>query len=255
MSCHSYIAICILMCCILRIQSRAANSKGSDDLPNITTDPLISDEKNDDLPNITTDPLISDKNNEIEKEDIKRTSFMVSIQRNEYRKFTHLCGGAIISEYFVITTAHCTLKPRQLYAKDISVLAGSPRLFVKNARRFQVKKMKQHPLFVPLEGNDILLLQVEKIPIDNIRFGTIDYRVLSSKGGGLNVHLLGWGRTKGNQAKDLEVLPVKTIENFECFRDYRFKYLTNSEICARGLKGTRGACDVNNVIIMLQANK
>ncbi|XP_060649315.1 chymotrypsin-2 [Drosophila nasuta] len=228
MSYRLFFTTCIFMYYILRIESKVAYDKGSN-----------SSSKSD-----IAKASVNDIDEPLENPRISKYPFMVSIERNDYKKYTHLCGGAILNEHFVITAAHCMLKPRQLYAKDISVLAGSSLLFDKNATRFFVKATKRHPQFVPFRGNDILLLLMEReIPIDNIHFGNIDFRDTTRKSGEIPAHLLGWGQTQLNQTKELEEVPFKTIQDKDCFINYRFRYLTNSEVCAMNTRGPRGACD------------
>lgn len=182
---------------------------------------------------------------EQENKEPKRFPFVVSIQVHEGTKYKHQCGGSILNSQFVVSAAHCTLKPKKLSAKDLFVVAGSSRLYDTNATRLRVKAMKTHPEFRPLAGNDILLLQLAtELPIDNIRFGTIEYHNASRKEGRLGAWLLGWGRTEPEEPKELEMIPFQTIEDEDCFLEYRFKYLTDSEICAINSGGDRGACDV-----------
>lgn len=180
----------------------------------------------------------------MEKQKPKVFPFVVSIQVYTGTKYKHQCGGSILNSQFVVSAAHCTLKPSNLSAKDLYVEAGSNLLFDTNATRIQVKAMKTHPEFRPLGGNDILLLQLsEELRIDDIQFGTIEYHNVSRTEGHLNAWLLGWGHTVPGVSKELEIIPFQTMEDKACFLEYRFKYLTDSEICAYNSGGPRGACD------------
>ncbi|XP_064556489.1 mast cell protease 1A isoform X1 [Drosophila montana] len=226
------LTIFLIMPLFLRTASKGANSKASLEGLSKTAAPNA-------LPNAEFKTLSADAPNPIPY------PFVASIQMVENGKYKHLCGGVILDNEFVLTAAHCNLKPRQLFAKDLLVGAGSNLLFDTKAQRFQVRSIKKHPEFKPLYGHDILLLQLATpIPIDNIRFAAIDFRNSTSrKDGNLNSMLLGWGRTTPNMPKQLEVVPFRTISDEMCFLKYKFKYLTRSEICAVNTDGPRGACD------------
>ncbi|EDV91205.1 GH17321 [Drosophila grimshawi] len=173
-----------------------------------------------------------------------RYPFMVSIQIIENGKYKHLCGGTILNKYFVITAAHCTLLPQQLYAKNLFVIGGSNMLYDRKSIRFRVRELKRHPKFQPFHGNDIMLLQLTSaIPLDNLRFSAIDFRQSYRVDKDLHLILLGWGRTKVQTPKNIEVVHFRTMSNAKCFVNYKFKYLKNGDICANNTKGDRGACD------------
>ncbi|XP_030374719.1 chymotrypsin-2 [Scaptodrosophila lebanonensis] len=176
-------------------------------------------------------------------ENITRYPFVVSLQKQGKEYYKHICGGAIIDEQFVLTSAHCILNPQQLSTTSLSIVAGTNQIYNRSsATRFHIKEIRTHKFFKPLKGNDIALLKVEPtIPIDNKRFSKIDFRNSSRKVAGLESLMLGWGRNIVNVIKDMEVVPFQTIEDEECELKHRFKYLTKSEICALSRK--RGACD------------
>ncbi|EDW81272.1 uncharacterized protein Dwil_GK11974 [Drosophila willistoni] len=109
--------------------------------------------------------------------------------------------------------------------------------------------MTTHPRFKFLKGYDILVIRVSpKFPIDGKRFSIINFKDAKRRSTGLDAVLLGWGRL-GNRPykpKNLESIPFKTIDNRVCLQTYRFKYLTETEICAVHSNpkiGLRGACD------------
>ncbi|BFF89866.1 trypsin-1 [Drosophila madeirensis] len=184
-----------------------------------------------------------------------RFPYIVSIQENTKGYFKHLCGGAIIDVQFVLTAAHCVTKPKPLDTNQLYVVGGSNTLNSENETRFGVIQMKVHPNFKLLHGHDIVLLRVKpKFQFDNSRFGKINYKVIR-RGGGISATFLGWGRMKRGDKKDLDLVPFETINDKVCLQNYKFVFLTKSEICAMHMGATRGACDGDSGGPLVDVNK
>ncbi|XP_017857545.1 PREDICTED: trypsin [Drosophila arizonae] len=181
--------------------------------------------------------------------------FVASLQIKK-GKFMHLCGATILDANFVLTAAHCFLKYPKLKPKNYLVAAGSNRLFNAKTKRFRVSSLRKHPNFKPLKGHDIALLKLATpIPIDNIRFAALDFRDTPRKPSNVNTLLVGWGRTKPGIPKNLETVSFRTIKDDICLVDHRFKFLTDSEICAIHTTGIRGACDGDSGAPLIDVNK
>ncbi|CRL02424.1 CLUMA_CG015168, isoform A [Clunio marinus] len=120
--------------------------------------------------------------------------YQISLQRVSTRwgreQYNHFCGGSILSEYYIITAAHCV---QGQDVSSISVFAGTSDLEdTQNGIRRSITSCLIHPDYRKLNTSDIALCQVKvpfvfgptvgKINIDN------DY-----VNGGINCTLTGWG--------------------------------------------------------------
>uniref|UniRef100_A0A6I8QR46 Peptidase S1 domain-containing protein n=1 Tax=Xenopus tropicalis TaxID=8364 RepID=A0A6I8QR46_XENTR len=80
--------------------------------------------------------------------------WMVSIQSPTGKEFSHLCGGSVLNEIWVLTAAHCF--KLVFGANNLKVLESSVQI-----RR--IKEVVQPKAYNPMtEANDITLLRLDK---------------------------------------------------------------------------------------------
>lgn len=111
----------------------------------------------------------------------------------------HLCGGAILSELWILTVAQCTQGPKSI-PKNVYIVVGSSNL-TSGGLRYNIEKIVNHPQFNwTKRENDISMLKTDRplrilngaiFPIDFPSFKT---NYLIENGIGVtSVILSGWG--------------------------------------------------------------
>ncbi|XP_040896211.1 trypsin-like [Toxotes jaculatrix] len=166
--------------------------------------------------------------------------YMVSVQNNA----SHICGGFLISENFVVTAAHCGDK-----REPTSVVLGTHNLkkVVNNKMRYGVKSCK-HPSYVNFKsGNDIMLLKLSRKATLNKRMQPIQLpgpkmRLKDNQ----KCRVAGWGLTKtgGKVVVEMQVVEVPIINLKVCkeqWKEIQFN-LPDNVICAGGYGTNKGFC-------------
>ncbi|KAI8441972.1 hypothetical protein MSG28_005642 [Choristoneura fumiferana] len=158
-----------------------------------------------------------------------------------YSKGKFVCGGTIIHDMFVLTSAHCvrnSIKPRKVIIGADRLKADDDKVVIGVKEEFCHENYHPDP-----ETNDICLLKLYKpIPfgpkIAKVDLPSQDFQIP----GGLLVNVTGWGITSPSsqriRAKKLQQVTIVTVSESECLRYY--PDLTDNLICA-GSKG-RDAC-------------
>uniref|UniRef100_A0A8C2B6M6 Peptidase S1 domain-containing protein n=1 Tax=Cyprinus carpio TaxID=7962 RepID=A0A8C2B6M6_CYPCA len=164
--------------------------------------------------------------------------YMVSVQA----KKSHICGGFLISDRFVMTAAHC---PKD--SSVVTVVLGAHDLQKKNENsvRFTVESYHQHPNYTNKSfHNDILLLKLEKnVQLnDNIKWISIPAEGSDIEAGSV-CSIAGWGRlaTKGKRSDHLMETDVKVMNNMECESKWGKKYFSTSQMMC--VHGDGGSCN------------
>ncbi|XP_066236624.1 vitamin K-dependent protein Z [Saccopteryx leptura] len=163
------------------------------------------------------------------KENLQIFPWQVKITNSQGKDF---CGGVLIQENFVLTTAKCSLLHR-----NISVKTSFPRMS-KDPLTIQVKNIHVHMRYEEETGdNDIALLELELsvqcpdtgLPIC-IPESDFAERILTPRTGGL---LTGWtlnGSELGNASMQL---PVMHMDSEECGKALNVTVTTRT-YCERG---------------------
>ena len=86
----------------------------------------------------------------------------MSVQEQGFNSFHHKCGGAIYSEKWIITAAHCFRTSSALEAFQITAGEHELGLPEESEQIIPVKKIVSHPLYDPDDNNDIALLELTK---------------------------------------------------------------------------------------------
>ncbi|KAK9751337.1 Trypsin [Popillia japonica] len=155
---------------------------------------------------------------------------------------SHVCGGAIISEKYVVTAAHCTYRTS---TEAFSVRVGSS---IRNSGGTVVKveAIYQHPNFDYFTVDyDISVLSLSsslnfdsniaaiKLPSENQEFAA-----------GIESVVTGWGDTAqgGPSADQLQAVRVPLVSLSDCQAAYSPYNITDRMLCAGIKEGGKDAC-------------
>ncbi|XP_064471755.1 venom protease-like [Ornithodoros turicata] len=158
---------------------------------------------------------------------------------NNYEQY---CGGALISNRYVITAAHCTDGKA---ASDMKVLLGRNDLNSTAGRIFNVSRLRQHPDFQrDTLQNDIAILRLQQQARfdDNIR----PICLPSSRDVtffGKRAHVAGWGSLfhRGPSSPKLLEAELRIWNNTECQGVFPQRII-NTFLCAGNRKGGVDSC-------------
>ncbi|XP_065107883.1 granzyme B-like [Paramisgurnus dabryanus] len=174
--------------------------------------------------------------------------YMASLQRNGH----HTCGGMLIREDFVLTSAHCLNRSDYSGQKHLEVVLGAHNISQKekSQQRIQVKKYIRHPLFenqnnVKDYSYDIMLLKlktkarlntfVEVIPLPKKNEKTLAL---------VKCSIAGWGMKNKNEIKPSSVLHEVSLKlqfSSECKIKWQESFSSERNICTIS-DGIRAFC-------------
>lgn len=177
--------------------------------------------------------------------------YLVSLRTNIYETVIHECGGAIISEKFILLAAHCINKNNPVNQYEVAVSAYN----IKDGEVFKVKSFYQHEQFVSsILMNDIALAELVK-PIkftNTVQSIELNHNFIEDAMEGI---VAGFDETVSkhnflqimyiniyihqDQTHELKYIHLTTITNDDCKKRYRNKKVPIHE--------TKTLCAASNV--------
>ncbi|KAG1655142.1 Clotting factor B [Nymphon striatum] len=181
------------------------------------------------------------KSDEVNKEgkNLKgRWPWMVSILMRRHRKFEFHCGGVIINEHYILSSAHCFMKPRlkpSVLVEDYILAVGDyyrPDLWKVHGGRYDVEEIIIHEEYrTPIEYNDIALVKSrQKMYMVKNLVWPVCLPLMSSFMGRLereDASVIGWGTMSRGRKGTFELgeSKVSVTEDYKCSEIYRMQQL------------------------------
>ncbi|RVE62500.1 hypothetical protein OJAV_G00157820 [Oryzias javanicus] len=157
-------------------------------------------------------PQVSGYNKIVNGENAVSGSWPWQVSLQDSRGF-HFCGGSLISQYWVVTAAHCRVSPTSHYV----ILGEHDRQY--NSEPIQVKNIARaitHPYYNANNfNNDITLLKLLSIP------------------SGTRCVTTGWGKTgQTSTPRYLQQTALPLMSPDQCKSYWGYNRITDAMICA-----------------------
>ncbi|XP_059745319.1 serine protease 52-like isoform X3 [Bos taurus] len=155
---------------------------------------------------------------------------------------SHLCGGSILSEWWILTAAHCF---KSKNASTLEVTHGEENLDTQNLTKIKVDKLIIHNYFDSwFYLNDIALLLLKSPLSLGVRKVPICLSEVTAIERWRNCWVSGWGTTVPQRSTEtgLQKVNIQLIKWETCFE--LMPLLTKSMLCAGDLEGGKDACQV-----------
>ncbi|KAK9888571.1 hypothetical protein WA026_000812 [Henosepilachna vigintioctopunctata] len=173
--------------------------------------------------------------------------WIISLQVKDGDQYSHICGGAILSQLWIVTAAHCI---RNVNQTSLSITAGDHYLqrFEGREQTRKVIKIFTKNFDITTFSNDIALLKLNA-PFDfkkgNAMPICLPKNFQEFQG---NALVAGWGRSNAAQRTTqlLHFIELPLIGKYAC--DYNYirkgfsRLLNNCQICAGLPEGGKDAC-------------
>ncbi|XP_046686326.1 trypsin-1-like, partial [Homalodisca vitripennis] len=174
--------------------------------------------------------------------------WQVSLQLVSGSRSRHICGGAVLSPYWVITAAHCVweLKPSRL-----SIVAGDYDLYIAEGheQRVSIARIVLDQYQKDSFSNDIALLQLATpLRIDHVWVSPICLPDPSQKFLQGDSVVAGWGRLSesGSLPHILQHVTLPILSLSRCHNLYRragfAKFIHSCQLCSGFEQGGLDSC-------------
>jgi len=156
----------------------------------------------------------------------------------------HLCGCALVSATYCVSTADCSQMPTSLYDVQIGITKRSE---TSDGQTIAVAAIFIHPSYGFGCGpfpNDISVIQLaEAADLSNGNIGTIGMANTGEDFSTRNGIISGWGQTRGSgaYADNLQFVKVYVFTQAECLEYWDTTSLNDYSICV-GEIGSAGSC-------------